>query len=295
MVLDGGSELKKLETLMLRAEDRIRRAHAAVVQGGNQSILPQLAKLVFKQTLVQLKVPMAQCYGEADREIAALANEWKCPVLSHDSDFYIYDLPAGLLPLPHFQWKEVVRSSNQSYIPCKSYNISSFSIFFNIQRQLLPTFAALAGNDYVNLRRMESPIKWTQFCPAGSEAPSRLEGLLYWLRGFQQPQEALEAVPGLMGKLNSKKKAEVLQRLHVGTEEYQLPPSALKNFFIHGEAPPFPPVREVIKSFTFKVQAHLHSLLSLNQRATLLMHLLHLLKYEAAGSESASEASMLAC
>lgn len=246
VVLDGGSELKKLETLMLRAEDRIRRAHAAVVQGGNQSILPQLAKLVFKQTLVQLKVPMAQCYGEADREIAALANEWKCPVLSHDSDFYIYDLPAGLLPLPHFQWKEVVRSSNQSYIPCKSYNISSFSIFFNIQRQLLPTFAALAGNDYVNLRRMESPIKWTQFCPAGSEAPSRLEGLLYWLRGFQQPQEALEAVPGLMGKLSSKKKAEVLQRLHVGTEEYQLPPSALKKFFIHGEAPPFPPVREVL-------------------------------------------------
>ncbi len=253
VVLDGGSDYtdKKLDTVMQRAKDRIRRAHKAVEDSRQEKILPQLVKLVFKQTLAQLEVPVAQCYGEADQEIAALAKEWQCPVLSLDSDFCIFDLPAGLLPLSLFQWQAVVQRGTKSYIPCKIYNASSFCIFFNIQRQLLPTFAALAGNDYVNLRRMESSISWTQFCPAGSATPSRLGGLLHWLKGFHQPQEALEAALGLMGELSKKKRAEVLQGLNLGMEEYQLPPSSLKKFFVHRTAPPFPAVEKVRELFTF--------------------------------------------
>lgn len=34
-----------------------------------------------------------QCPFEADREIACLALQWNCPVLTNDSDFYIFDLP----------------------------------------------------------------------------------------------------------------------------------------------------------------------------------------------------------
>ncbi|KAM9353572.1 single-strand DNA endonuclease ASTE1 [Symphorus nematophorus] len=169
VVLDGGMDYtdKKMETIALRSEDRLKRAHEAAVGGRQEGLLPQLAKIVFNQTLARLEVPLAQCYAEADQEIAALAKEWQCPVLSIDSDFYIFDLPGGLLPLTHFKWKALEQSGSKSYIPCKKYNTSSFCIYFNIERQLLPTFAALAGNDYVNLQRMEShqPIKWAQFCP----------------------------------------------------------------------------------------------------------------------------------
>ncbi|XP_051255300.1 protein asteroid homolog 1 [Dicentrarchus labrax] len=247
VVLDGGADLtgKKVETSTLRAKDKVKRAHRAAVGDMKQNILPQLAELTFKQTLARLEVPVAQCYGEADQEIAALANEWQCPVLSNDSDFYIFDLPAGLLPISYFQWEAVVQSGSQSYIPCKNYNASSFCIVFNIQRQLLPTFAALAGNDYVKLERMDSPVRWTQFCPTSSWTPSRLEGLLCWLRDFHQPQEAFEAALGLMGELNMKKKAEVLKGLYLGMEEYKLPPSSLKRFFIHGTPPPLPAAEEV--------------------------------------------------
>lgn len=252
VVLDGGSDLtnKKLETVTQRAADRIKKAHRATLGGGQEGMLPQMTKRVFIQTLARLEVPLAQCYGEADQEIGALAREWECPVLSNDSDFYIFDLPAGLLPISHFQWEAVEQSGSQSYIPCKSYRNSSLCIFFNIQRQLLPTFAALAGNDYVKLQWMELSIKWAQFAPAGSGTPpNRLEGLLCWLRSFHQPQEAFDAALGLMGELNGKRKAEVLQGLYLGMEEYQLPPSSLKRFFIHGTAPPLPTVEKVIKSF----------------------------------------------
>ncbi len=255
VVLDGGADHtdKKLDTVTQRAVDKLRRAHEAAVDGRQKKILPSLVKLVFKQTMDRLEVPVAQCYEEADQEIAALAHEWQCPVLSNDSDFYIFDLPAGLLPISHFQWEAVTRSGSQSYIPCKSYTTSSFCIFFNIQRQLLPTFAALAGNDYVKLQRMKFTINWIQFCPAGCETPSHLEGLLCWLKGFNEPHDALEAVLGLMGELSKEKNAEVLKGLYLGMGEYQIPHSSLKRFFVHGVPPPFPAGAEVRKSFTFKV------------------------------------------
>ncbi|KAK5607348.1 hypothetical protein CRENBAI_026396 [Crenichthys baileyi] len=242
VVLDGGSDVtdKKVETVAKRSEDRVQRAHQAAVSGKQMSILPRMAELVFKQTLARLKVPVAQCYEEADQEIAALASEWQCPVLSNDSDFYIFDLPAGLLPISGFQWKEVKQSGSQSYISCRRYYRSSFCAFIGLQHQLLPTFAALAGNDYVKLRG----INWAQFAPAGRETSSRLEGLLCWLKKFQDPQDALEAALVLMGELSEKKKKEVLQTLHLGMEDYQPCRSSLSRFFLHGAPPEFPALEE---------------------------------------------------
>ncbi|XP_072249566.1 single-strand DNA endonuclease ASTE1 [Leuresthes tenuis] len=242
VVLDGGSDQtdKKLETVTQRAEQRIHKAHQAALSGRQENILPQLARYVFRQTLARLEVPVAQCFAEADQEIAALATEWSCPVLSNDSDFYIFNLPAGLLPISHFRWQEATQSGSRSYIPCRRYYASSFCVFFGIQRQLLPTFATLAGNDYVKLKG----ISWAQFAPAGSERTSRLEGLLCWLRAFQQPQDAIEAALGLMGNLSETSEKEVLQTLYRGMEEYKLGPSTLRKFFIHGVAPLFPAVGE---------------------------------------------------
>uniref|UniRef100_UPI003AAC8E4B single-strand DNA endonuclease ASTE1-like n=1 Tax=Centroberyx gerrardi TaxID=166262 RepID=UPI003AAC8E4B len=239
VVLDGGTDITKLETLRSRAKDRIQRAHAVAEEGGWGSILPPLANQVFKQMLVRLEVPLAQCFGEADREIAALASEWKCPVLSNDSDFYIFDLPAGLLPIHRFQWKSVGRngSRRESFIRCKSYTTSSFCTLFNIQPQVLPVFAALAGNDYVKLREVRLTSCWARSTPAGSGSTGLLEELLRWLRGFQRPQETVEAALRLMGDLSRQREAEVLQGLSLGTEEYQLHPSYLRRFFTDGTVP----------------------------------------------------------
>ncbi|XP_028280869.1 protein asteroid homolog 1-like [Parambassis ranga] len=242
VLMDGGSDFtdRKLETVTSRAEDRIKRAHQAAESGRQKNILPGLIKWVFRQTLVRLEVPVAQCFGEADQEIAALAKEWKCPVLSNDSDFFIFNLPAGILPISHFRWKAVRQSGSRSYIPCKRYQSTSFCSFFRIRLQLLPVFAVLAGNDYVK----QQQINWTQFAPAGTKAP-RLEGLLCWLRGFQQPQKALKAAVRLLGNLSKTSKAEVRRSLDLGLKEYQVPPSCLQKFFTHGEAPEFPVVEEL--------------------------------------------------
>ncbi|XP_069580631.1 single-strand DNA endonuclease ASTE1 [Brachyistius frenatus] len=244
VVLDGGTDTsdKKLETVTKRALEQIEKVHRAAMTGESKNIMPALAKQVFQQTLVRLEVPVAQCFAEADWEVAALATEWKCPVLSNDSDFYVFDLPAGLLPISHFHWQDVKQKGSQRYIPCKRYYASCFCIYFNIKQQLLPAFAALSGNDYVQVRG----IRWTEFAPEGSETPSRLEGLLRWLRDFQQPQEALKASLGLMGEPSKNSEAEVMQKLDLGMEEYRLPASSLKRFFVDGVAPPLPAVDEAL-------------------------------------------------
>ncbi|KAJ3597691.1 hypothetical protein NHX12_001208, partial [Muraenolepis orangiensis] len=229
VVLDGGSGTSniKLETNMERGRDKVLRANSAAQTGKTENILPVLSQLVFQQTLIDMEVPLVKCIGEADCELAALASEWRCPVLSRDSDFYIFDLPAGVLPLDHFRWEAA-----DSYIPCKRYTTSRFCSFFKINDQLLPAFASLAGNDYVNLRE----IKWVKFLPGGRKRKTyriaSLEGLLNWLRRFQTTKDALRAAMTLMPNMSRQEQTMVEK----ATLEYRLPSSSLQGFFTEGAA-----------------------------------------------------------
>uniref|UniRef100_A0A3Q2E415 XPG N-terminal domain-containing protein n=1 Tax=Cyprinodon variegatus TaxID=28743 RepID=A0A3Q2E415_CYPVA len=236
VVLDGGSVISKAKTAVKRAKNRIHKSNRASMSGEHKDILPKLADIVFRQKLAQLQVPVAQSVSESDQEIAALAAEWQCPVLSNDSDFYIVDLPKGFLPFSDFQWKQ---SGSLSCIPCRRYKSSRFCDSFRLQPQLLPTFAALAGNDYIE----REEINWDQ---PGTEPHGRLGGLLHWLKRYQEPEEALEAALDLRREPNEKKE-EVLQSLHLGMEAYQLRPSSLRRFFRHDEPPEFPVTDRVPK------------------------------------------------
>ncbi|XP_061574107.1 protein asteroid homolog 1-like [Cololabis saira] len=236
VVLDGGSDPtdRKLETVTMRAEQRIQKAHEAAETGKRKGILPQMARMVFKQTLARLQVPVAQCFGEADQELAALAAEWNCPVLSNDGDFFIFDLPEGFLPFTHFRWKQV-NGGPERYIPCKSYTTSRFCSVFQIKPQLLPTFAALAGNDYVKLKS----VNWARFVPAGSETLGRLEGLLCWLSKLKKSEDAMAAALKLMGDLATERKEEIQRGLSERMKEYKPRQSCLRQFFEQEVPPPF--------------------------------------------------------
>ncbi|CAL8248622.1 unnamed protein product [Lota lota] len=240
VVMDGGSGTSdiKVDTLMDRARENVWRAHGAAVVGRRGDILPPLILSVFEQTLRDMEVPLVKCFGEADCELAALASEWCCPVLSTDSDFYIYDLPAGLLHLDHFEWKKVVKNLGRQYIPCKRYTTSRFCSTFKIDRHLLPVFASLAGNDYVNLREMN----WARFLPKGGPKKNKkianLEGLLRWLgsRTDETTEATLTAAMALIPDMSQQEKTEV-QR---AKREYQIPSSSLLGFFSEGTALPLP-------------------------------------------------------
>ncbi|KAJ3597306.1 hypothetical protein NHX12_000834 [Muraenolepis orangiensis] len=232
VVVDGGSSMSKIQqkTKMERGSVLVQKAHSAAQTGTNKKILPILTKLVFQQTLIDMEVPLVKCIGEIHHELAALASEWRCPVLSNTTDFYIFDLPAGVLHVDHFQWEAA-----DSYIPCKRYTTSRFCSFFNINDQLLPAFATLARNDYENLRE----IKWIKFLNGGRMKKYRiasLEGLLIWLRRFQTTEDAIRAAMTLMPNVSRQEQTMLLSKVEKATLEYRLPSSSLLGFFTEGAA-----------------------------------------------------------
>ena len=82
-------------------------------------------------------------FSEADQEIAYRANLLDCPVISNDSDFFIYDLKQGYIPLKHLDWRS--RS-----IEARLLKREKLSRHLQIPRDLLPPLASLLGNDCIS-------------------------------------------------------------------------------------------------------------------------------------------------
>ncbi|XP_055066941.2 single-strand DNA endonuclease ASTE1-like [Misgurnus anguillicaudatus] len=220
VVIDGGGDYtdRKFPTLKKRSEQKIIMTNE-LSTGRKGKCLPLLTKYVFAQTLHKLKVPFVQCY-EDDGEIAALANQWNCPVLSNDSDFYIFDLTAGFLPAEHFCWKdvEVNRDTNQKYIPSKHFMVERLCASFNnMNKDLLPVLACMFGYDYVELQKI------------AKKCFNSISGLLEWLSRFRGPEEATD---GFLKLITDKKEERVVhEALPKGIKQYELTKSSLAQFF----------------------------------------------------------------
>uniref|UniRef100_A0A8C5BFX9 XPG N-terminal domain-containing protein n=1 Tax=Gadus morhua TaxID=8049 RepID=A0A8C5BFX9_GADMO len=241
VVMDGGKGTSdiKLDTIRDQSREIIQKTHEAALTGKKMYILPPLTKHVFRQTLNDLKVPLVKCFKEDDGRLAALAKEWCCPVLSTDSDFYIFDLPGGLLHLEHFEWRLV---ETRRGIPCRRYTTSNFCSFYLINPQLLPVFASLAGNEYFNFR----DVRWDKYIPAGNPRmnfrAATLLGLLSWLRARtdRTTEDTLTAVMKLMPSKSQQERTEARKMLRKSMLEYELPSSSLRGFFSEGTVPPLP-------------------------------------------------------
>ena len=64
---------------------------------GPSNVLPTLTLITFIATLGRLGIEYCIADGESDRDVAALAYAHECPVLSSDSDFYIFNLEHGFI------------------------------------------------------------------------------------------------------------------------------------------------------------------------------------------------------
>ncbi|KAJ8268287.1 hypothetical protein COCON_G00134590 [Conger conger] len=241
VLLDGGIDYtnKKFPTLVQRAQKKIKEADA-LSRGSHGSILPLLTRQVFKQVLYSLHVPFIQCVAEADWEIACLANQWNCAVLTMDSDFYIFDLKGGYLPFAFFQWQNVgmCQKTSERYIPASHFSINKFcSRFHHMNKELLPLFAVMAGNDYTSPGSMDkffSRVVFSQVAqPAHSRTHARIDGLLHWLSQFSGPQKAMDAVLQILGNSDPSINRDLLSS---GVQEYKLSHSNLARYFTHGAA-----------------------------------------------------------
>ncbi|KAK3532654.1 hypothetical protein QTP86_027453 [Hemibagrus guttatus] len=235
VVLDGGMDEtdKKFKTLRERAQSKIHEAYN-LSRGCHGSVLPLLTREVFRQVLCELGVPLVQCISEADFEIASLAHQWRCPVLTSDSDFYIFDLCGGYLPMNFFEWENVCSKASEPYISARRFTVNRFCSHFNhMNKQLLPLFAVITGNDYTHAKTTETFFSRVELPTVprrrGSQSNARIEGFLLWLSVFTSPMAALEEVLEILG---GKQKGNLRKQITAGIQDYQLPStSGVAQFF----------------------------------------------------------------
>ena len=143
VVFDGiDYEDQKHETKLKRKKGSYSDVRRALRENKAPNLLPPLAVLVFCQVLRKLEIPFIFVDGDADQKIAQIANFYHFPVLADDSDYFIFDLSAGYMPLHTFEWAGNIVSA-------LLYERGSLVASAGFQsRELVLGIPLLIGNDF---------------------------------------------------------------------------------------------------------------------------------------------------
>ena len=112
----------------------------------SQNVLPIFAFEVYLEALRQCQVEFHVADGEADPEAVALANRYSCPVLSNDSDYYLFNVEAGYVPLSSFEWES---GGPVSPVVGHVYLLSNFAKYFDVPVELCHALPVFLGNDFI--------------------------------------------------------------------------------------------------------------------------------------------------
>lgn len=159
VIFDGCYEPddRKLSTVLSRMTKNIRSNSQMSRHGGYPGcgLLPILAADVFRQVLAYLSIQYVMTDLEADGQVAALANLWHCPVMSNDSDFFIFPLTGGFILFDYLnlQVKSGIDENGKDYKYLHSqiyYLQSLLKGYKNLHTSDIPLFATLMGTDFVS-------------------------------------------------------------------------------------------------------------------------------------------------
>lgn len=232
VVFDGGNDPKdmKFQTLQERMKQKLENAKRIAYRlRGRKRVMPILAFNTFKAVLKKLSIPFAVCEFEADREIAMLANTLNCPVLSNDSDFFIFPLTGGFISFKNitFNLQEIKRENNsvEHFLPARLYHVDNLLQFFpSLGKEVLPLLAALLGNDYIDKDMFQSfhdSIQSneceTQFWKNSSD-DKRTPRVVLWLEGLKSYSEGIKEI---MSKAESQNVKTISSALKITIEAYQ--------------------------------------------------------------------------
>lgn len=165
---------------------------------GKKRVMPILAFDTFKAVLKKLGIPFAVCDFEADKEIAMLANTLNCPVLSNDSDFFIFPLTGGFISFDEviFNLQEIKGENNsvEHFLRARLYHVDYF--FPSLGKEVLPLLAALLGNDYIDkdvFKSFNDSIQSNE-CETrdwNSPGDKRTLKVVLWLQGLKTYSEGI--------------------------------------------------------------------------------------------------------
>lgn len=221
ILIDGGSEDKKLNTVCKRTKDRIHTAYnSSPYKQSRTQLFPLFLKEVFKDVIQQKNIKCAQSLFEADDDIASVAKILNCPLLSFDSDFYIFD--AIYIPYNTLDYGVTKKPCGNGYMKtCKVYKIDYFlQRFPGMDKSVMPLAATLLGNDYISRSTFKdffATLKLTKTSKRRyNEQQRRIEAIFRWL----QKQTLDSGIAKVLSKLDSSKREKVLEVMEMVINGY---------------------------------------------------------------------------
>lgn len=221
VLFDGGYEVRKLKTAYSRLRSKISGAsHLDPVTQSSLQIFPLLLRDTFKEVLRELNIKYSVCELEADDEIAAMARYLNCPVLSYDSDFFIYNVL--YIPFNTLEYKAINQENNGNKyyaIECKLFKSEYLVKKFQLQVDLMPLLATLLGNDFVQKRMFKkffSHLKLPKNRTKKNDQQRSIQALINWLQN-----ETLDsAIAKIIGRVKNSEKSKVLRIVKESIEGY---------------------------------------------------------------------------
>ncbi|RWS05240.1 hypothetical protein B4U79_17462 [Dinothrombium tinctorium] len=232
VVLDGGIDKSdlKIGTKLKRLSNRLTECRIVSKTGASSCfILPILCTDVFVNILIEMNIMLVRSTFEADNDIMMIANSFGCPVLSNDSDFFIFDLNGGFIPLRTFNFAAVCdRSSSngkQLFIDCRFYHIDNLLSFFSgLDKSLLPLFSCLMGNDYISEARFRHvfnalPNVINKHLAKRLQIPNKHKKMIHLL-DYMRNKTRSEVIEGLLRFLKSQEREKAKNLLTFTLESY---------------------------------------------------------------------------
>lgn len=205
VIYDGAYDTQKLATILKRSSDRIRTADK-ISQGKIGMVLPVMSYETFRDVVESMGIDHVTCNFDADHQAAALAIRWKCPILTMDMDFLIYNLPEGVVLVDFMNIQEFVKEADIGKCPIATVKIYQVGAVLgetgSSDPRILPLWATLLGNDRADrelfakfFRAVQLPLACGRIQADGVN--DRSVGVLGWLGSRLSFEDALETILSL--------------------------------------------------------------------------------------------------
>uniref|UniRef100_A0A0K8T5C4 Protein asteroid n=1 Tax=Lygus hesperus TaxID=30085 RepID=A0A0K8T5C4_LYGHE len=193
VVFDGAVEKRKVSTVKTRARNKVCSLQSITPFNCNGQCFPLLMRKAMREKLMDMGIVVLQTDLEADSEIAALAKIYHAPVLSNDSDYFIFDVL--YIPIPTL----IHHNGTNSKIRCKIFKKDKFVRHLNLDRAKLPLLAVVLGNDYIPRSAFRSFLGQIKLDRSRQDAYSQkvIAGMIRWLKA-ESVESALHKILSCM-------------------------------------------------------------------------------------------------
>lgn len=230
--------IDKTATQYQRSRDRFNLTLKIGQFGHGRFIKPDHTTCVFNSVILDKGMKIVTCMFEADLEIARLANQFRCAVISNDSDFLLMDLKFGQIMIDSLEFTKVFKQpgivkdgKSQLYLECSLYRRDRFVQFFpDLDPKCLPLLAILSGNDFVRGSAFEDLCKLLPVANLSENfgrqmklqmGPhlSKILKILYFLCGKTVEQ----AINQICQKVAQDKRKELKEFIQSNLKAYEIP------------------------------------------------------------------------